>query len=221
MVKLLAFDLDGTLFDSQLYFNVAFEYIAKWLEADFNIEKKKSIKIMKEVLQKRGSSYKMLFNESLSILNIESKDSVRKAVKLFHEAPLEGVELYPDSKILKVLSEKYDIAIVTLGSKKKQERKIEWFNINELTKYIIYSQDIGYHKPDPKLYFYLEKKTGISANEILVIGDNPIMDFPGAKVAGMKTCRLVRGEFKNLQLKEMNLIDFEINSLEELLEILK
>jgi FMN phosphatase YigB (HAD superfamily) len=62
------------------------------------------------------------------------------------------------------------------------------------------------------------KKLDVVPSETFYVGDNPLVDFEGAKKAGMKTIRILRGEFKKFP-KNMY-IDFEVKDLIEVLKLL-
>ena len=49
------------------------------------------------------------------------------------------------------------------------------------------------------------------------VGDNPTVDFRGAKLAGLRTIRLLKGEF--VRMPSNRDIDYEIDSLHEVLRI--
>jgi 2-haloalkanoic acid dehalogenase type II len=51
----------------------------------------------------------------------------------------------------------------------------------------------GAAKPDPRIYAALVRTTGVSAAEILHVGDDPLADVHGARQAGMQSIWLNRG----------------------------
>jgi HAD superfamily hydrolase (TIGR01509 family) len=218
LIKLLIFDFDGTLFDAKDYFHLAFGYIGDWLSKDYGIEKGAAARAMEKVLEGKGVSYKKIFNDSFAALGLKDEGAVRKAVELFHRIPLDGLKPYPDVAVLKQLKEQYDIAIVTQGSRVKQERKIAWFGLDKVVDEVVYAQDVGYLKPDPRLYEEVLERFGHKASESMVVGDNPIMDFPGAKALGIMTCRVVRGDFADVP---DICCDIRLDSLKEVREFLE
>lgn len=52
----------------------------------------------------------------------------------------------------------------------------------------------------------------------IYIGDNPIIDFAGAKKVGFITIRILRGAYKKVTSK-LDVVDFEINDLYELIGV--
>ena len=51
------------------------------------------------------------------------------------------------------------------------------------------------------------------------VGDNPLLDFKGAKKIGMKTIRILKGEFRNMSKNKY--IDYEIKEIKEVLNIIE
>lgn len=222
MIKMIAFDLDGTLFDPRQCFEAAFPEISKLLEKDNGIKAELSIKKMREVLEEHGADYKKLFDDAFAALGMQDQKIVAQAVKIFHSAPVEKLRLYPDTMpAISALSKLYSIAIVTEGSSKKQKAKIIHFGLDKIASFIIYAQDLGYSKPNPKIYKELIKMSGLKANEILVVGDNPFLDFPGAKITGMRTCRIIRGEYSFMPFVKGRDSEYAINDLKELIDLAK
>ena len=56
-IKLIAFDLDNTLYDETIYFKHSFKIITPYLKNKFNIDPKKSEKSLWEILRKNGKQY--------------------------------------------------------------------------------------------------------------------------------------------------------------------
>ena len=53
-IKLIAFDLDNTLYDETVYFKHSFKIITPYLKNKFNIDPKKSEKSLWWILRKNG-----------------------------------------------------------------------------------------------------------------------------------------------------------------------
>jgi HAD superfamily hydrolase (TIGR01549 family) len=75
----------------------------------------------------------------------------------------------------------------------------------------------GYAKPDPRLFNRALELAGVSAGQMLYVGDSPVMDILGASRVGMPTVWFnVRGASMP---KGLPAPDFTISSLRELLPI--
>jgi len=84
-------------------------------------------------------------------------------------------------------------------------------------QFVVFSQDHGVEKPNPRLFQIAVEKAGCSKQQLLHVGDSLEDDVTGAINAGVKCVWLNRKRARNdLNLK----IDYEISFLSELLEIL-
>ena len=79
-------------------------------------------------------------------------------------------------------------AIVTNGKTPSvQWRKIRVMNLEKEFDSIIVSGDIGFHKPDRRIYDYAAKQLGVENKDCLFVGDSDTADIPGAIAAGMES----------------------------------
>ena len=72
-----------------------------------------------------------------------------------------------------------------------------------------------YAKNDPSLYEHALRMSNKKAEECVYIGDNPYLDFEAPNKLNILTFRLMRGEFKNIELKESD-AKIRINNFFEL-----
>ena len=73
-------------------------------------------------------------------------------------------------------------------------------------------------KPNPNLFRLASQSWNISADEILVIGDDIEADISGAKNAGMKSALVKTGKYRENNLKQSKIQpDYLINSIADLL----
>ena len=61
-IKLIAFDLDNTLYDETQYFKQSFQLIIPYLKNNFNIESKKCEKSLWSILKKNGKPNYIIFH---------------------------------------------------------------------------------------------------------------------------------------------------------------
>ena len=53
---------------------------------------------------------------------------------------------------------------------------------------ILFSEDVGLYKPDPRFFLLACKRLKLPVYEILCIWDSPSADIRGAKLAGIDAC---------------------------------
>lgn len=222
MIKLIIFDLDGTLYDPDLYFKSAFKVISKFLARDIIDES--ASKIEKKLWffrRKKGSMYKKLFDDVLFHYGVKNKELVKKLVKLFHSAPLTNLKPYDDaSEIIEFLSKDHVLAVVTHGNSEKQSEKLKGLKLLKYFDFVISAKDEKISKTDKKLYAKVLKK-GYAPREVLYVADNPLTDFIACKRLGIKTVRILRGEFAKTKVAKEYNSEFKIKDFYELKNIIK
>ncbi len=80
-------------------------------------------------------------------------------------------------------------AIVTNISEERldsQKKKIEVLGIEGLFDEIVYSGELGIHKPDKRIFEHAAKCLNVKTEECVFVGDDPESDAQGAKDAGME-----------------------------------
>ena len=117
-------------------------------------------------------------------------------------------------EVLDYLSSKYHLHIITNGFKEIQHIKIENCNLNHYFKNIFISEEIGFNKPDSRIFEYALNHVSALKSEAVMIGDDWDADIIGAEQFGIKPIYFSRkkngnenklvSQIENLmQLKEM------------------
>ncbi|MCL2861975.1 MAG: YjjG family noncanonical pyrimidine nucleotidase [Firmicutes bacterium] len=216
------FDLDGTLFDTQLSTVVSLKEMAKrygfvydesvWQRyMEINIEAWKSYEkgemSVDELFSKRIS--RLL--DSFNIQNCENGFNAKDVVEFIDYTHLiNGAE----KMCKKITSKGKLIYIVTNGI---QEIQVSRINNSTIKNYItdMYATDrVGFSKPNEKFFDYvLEKIPQINKDKILIIGNSLTSDIQGGINAGIDTCWLNLSNEKN---KSAIIPTYEINKLIDL-----
>ena len=80
----------------------------------------------------------------------------------------------------------YKIGLISNGFYEVQFRKMKSSQIDCFFDVVVLSDDIGVNKPDRRIFDYALRKAGATAEESIIIGDNPDADIKGAVDAGWK-----------------------------------
>lgn len=122
-------------------------------------------------------------------------------------------------KVLKELSSKYRLYIMTNGFEEIQKRKIDFCNIGDYFQSIIVSSQLGIGKPSKEIYNYGLKVAKTNPKKSIMIGDNINNDIVGADKVGMGTIFIKRN--KDI-LKNINLLNDskQVNKLEDIIKII-
>lgn len=218
MISWIVFDLDGTLYDTDTYFRPAFHHLGEVLRRRIGAEPARAEALLWEHLRRKGSLYRRLFDDVLEELapQISHRELVLELVGEFHRAPCPTLDLYDDARrFCSDFRHRVGFAMLTNGSCIKQVRKIEALNLQPVMSAIVYCQDLGAPKPASHAYRHLLRRLDCRGEECLYVGDNPSLDFPGAKDVGMMTVHLRRGEFRDGS-SPVGLVDHAVDSFDEL-----
>ena len=192
----LIFDLDDTLYDLM----GSFELVHRKLYAD-----KTDADCTELFIKSRDYSDEIMEAEIKGA--IPHEDCFYERIKrTYHDV---GIEM----------SRNIFIAILTNGRPKSQYAKVialdlhRWFDDD----HIFISGGIGYQKPDPMAFQYIEKMFSLNPEETWYIGDTYEADVVGADGAGWHT---VWFNHRNRERLE-NCADVTVRSIEELSRFIK
>jgi putative hydrolase of the HAD superfamily len=193
---IILFDLDDTLLDDlaakdyympKLYHHFKdyikyneHEFYAKWIEAIPKYHKKYTngeLTFEKQRMKR--------VQEAFGNINL-SESIIFEIVKTFDKYFKEGWKSFPDTiKMLESLKS-YRMGIITNGSSKQQNEKIDILKIRKYFECILISEEVGISKPDVKIFKMSCDQMNCSPSECFYIGDSWEIDVLGSKNAKMK-----------------------------------
>ena len=216
MLKLLAFDLDDTLYPESEYVRGGFRTVSTYMQKKHKIDANEFYK--KLISTKNLSPSAKVFDIVLENYQLKDRKLVEKLIKLYRSQTLK-LKLFPGIRsMLKKFKKKYILALVTDGKKVVQDRKLNYLRILDYFDTIFYTLDLGnnFKKPSEQPFKQLLHAYRIKPQEALYIGNDPNKDFIGAKKAGIRTIRVNQGFYKDKAKGEVNDADFTIGSIKEL-----
>jgi putative hydrolase of the HAD superfamily len=222
-VRALIFDLDNTLYDESQYVTPAFHCISSFLSSKSGISERRLFDKLTVDLKKKGSMYPKLFNDVLKDLGLDS-EMIHEVLSIYANVDAK-LDLFPDSE--RVLTQlKWSgkkLCLVTNGGAKIQRNKLRHLNVARFFDEVVFSRETNeaVDKPHPAAYKAALDKLGVLPCESLCVGDNPYTDFWGAKCLGMRTARLLWGEFKDAKVSAEYEADYFIESLSVLLKLVE
>lgn len=197
-IQLICFDLDDTLWPCQPTIIKAEQALYRWLQKHkpaitdrygINELREKRMRLSKtnpEIKHDLSALRKVSFRQLAEEFN-DQADWVDTAFKVFYEAR-QQIQFYDDvEEVLTRLSQDFVIAAMTNGN-----ADIYRTSLGGLFKYAISAEKVGAAKPDSLMYKALIEQTGLSAQEILYVGDHPVHDIEGAHAMGMPNVWLNR-----------------------------
>ena len=170
MIKVISFDIGGTLLNNSKSDKVNLRNLAKLINIDYD----KTRKAYKEVFQKKNDTFDELTDEFVRMLKIEKTDKLIAFLKKKFSCQMEEISNENIEMIKSLKKEGYRIILFSNSCNL----------INNLDskydKYFdekFYSYEIGYTKNENESYRIVEEKLKVKANEILHIGDNLESDY--------------------------------------------
>ena len=128
--------------------------------------------------------------------------------------------LYPEVRfVLKTLRERYRLGIIANQGKDLLDR-LERFGILDNFEIIINSTDIGFSKPDLRIFQVALEKANIEPSKAVYVGDRVDNDMVPAKKLGMRTIRLRQGLGQYGSEDATFPSDWQVSNVQELLQIL-
>ena len=129
--------------------------------------------------------------------------------------PLKSAVFPYTHEVLDYLKPNYRLHLITNGFNDIQAIKLASSNLTHYFEEVITSEHSGHLKPDPRMFQHALERTGATAAESLMIGDNLECDVLGAYNAGIDQVY-----FNPDKRRHFNQITHEISCLSELKGIL-
>lgn len=223
MIKAIIFDLDNTLID---FWNFKIKSvdaaIDAMINAGLNVKKSKAKEIIHELYKKYGMEYKYIFQELLK--RVKGKVDVKilshglvayRRTRGNLLVPYKGVK--PTLQALK--KQGYRLAILSDAPRLKAWVRLVSMQIDKFFDVVITFEDTKQKKPHYLPFRNALKKLRLKSEEVLMVGENIKKDIIGARKLGIKTVFAKYGCIKKPKIKVKT--DFEINKIEELLNVVK
>lgn len=156
------------------------------------------------------------FYDTLCVLGINDRLLGEAMASGFIEGISSKTYLFPFAKeILEYLYPKYPLYIITNGFEEVQFSKLKNSGMDRYFTSVITSEEAGSKKPDAEIFQYALRKTGASANDSIMIGDDLEVDMAGARLMGIDQL-YVNHDKKNHNEK----VTMEVFSLKEIMGLL-
>ena len=191
----LIFDLDGTLLDRYNVFRkVAGDFYNQFLH---NLTSQTRDEAVEMIVLWDGDGYsdrQWMLMQWLSEWPKTGLDT--ESLRVWYRSAMER-NIEPDPEIIDFLTglngKKIPWGIVTNGAA-SQRGKCRAAGLEQIAPFIIVSGEVGYAKPDQRIFRDALSATGIEKPErVLFVGDNPVADIDGAKRFGMMAAWIRKG----------------------------
>ena len=224
-IKVISFDADGTLWDFLKVMTHSLNHVLLELEkldpiakSKLSVEKMISIRnnVVEDLTGKVTNLEKIryeAFRETLKIVGRPSYKLAKHLNEVYLKHRFEDIELFDDVlPTLNALKGKYSLIILSNGNSYPKK-----CGLDNIFTQVIFSQDYGISKPDPRIFEIAMEKAGCYNEQIIHIGDNLVTDVMGAQRVGITSVWLNRENYPN---QTPIVPDYEVDNLTQLLEIL-
>jgi len=111
------------------------------------------------------------------------------------------------------------MALITNGESQKQRTQLECLNLERFFEIILIDTELGFSKPDSRIFKLALEKLALAPEEVWMVGDSLTNDIFGAQKLGIYS---IWHDFKNQGLANNSAVvpDIIINSISELLKFL-
>jgi putative hydrolase of the HAD superfamily len=225
------FDIDDTLFSTTVFADKARRNaIDAMIRAGLNAPRQDAMRELEDVIQEFSSNYSGHFDKVLDRLGPDSHSGSNRAVIVaagvvgYHGTKESDLKVYDDVySTLKWLSKKpLTRGIISAGITIKQAEKLVRLEVLEFVtaSAVFFTDQVGFSKPNPKLYRRVLETLGLKPERCLYVGDNPTHDIDPCNNDGWTTVR-IRRSGRYAQLEGETKADYEIRDFLELRKILE
>lgn len=218
-VKLIIFDMDDTLYPEREFVFSGYKAVSRYVLDKYGLFIEDELKRRFDEGQ-RGDLFSVVLN-SFGLNLSEAK--IKELVSVYREH-IPVIRPYSDVNLIsKFKDEGYKLGLISDGWSEVQSNKWCSLGLRGLFDFVLFTDDFGreFWKPHPKAFQEMIKQAGVKFEEAVYIGDNPVKDFDGPQMLGMKSLRIKRygGEHSLVKAKDQSI--YEIKSINELSDLLE
>ena len=195
------FDCYGTLIDiltderdTETYRN-----LARWLIYQGVMVAPDDLRVLytchvREAIEQTGGLYPEVRVEEI-FAGICAEHAIRKidagrlgieTARAFRAASLRRLGIIEESRRLLDLFCAEKLGVVSNGQRVFSEQEMRMLNLYDRFDFVIFSSDLGYQKPDPRIYTAALEQMGVPACGVLFIGDDHENDVAAPRRLGMQ-----------------------------------
>lgn len=225
------FDIDDTLFSTTVFAEKARRAaIDAMLRAGLRADRDTCLRELDEVLVEFTSNYGNHFDKVIERLPAEASTGHNRAVLVaagvaaYHETKWRELQIYDDAyAVLKWLADTPLVrGIISAGITVKQAEKLVRLRILDFLTpgAIFFTDQVGFSKPNPKLYRRVLQRLKLDPARCMYVGDNPTHDIDPCNREGWVTVRCRRSG-RHADETGATTARYEIRDFQELQRILK
>lgn len=225
MIKVVFFDMGGTLVFDKGFSQKMYEHVTRVLEKEAGIKPAYDEFInawMSNPWENNNIEYWDLFRSMILLkrLGVEPKPHLaEKVYEAVLEAYKEGFYIDEDThSVFSFVKEKgLKIGIISnVGSYEILSERLEYLGLKKYVDVLIASQTVIWKKPDRRIFEIACYLASVEPSEAVHIGDDPVLDIMGAKKVGMKAIQVLKAVDEKSPIA-----DAWVNSIKEVKQVLE
>jgi len=197
-IKVIAFDLDDTLWDSKPVLIKAEQCLDNWLagqvpELKYNVTEMRELRstILEEnpeLVHRITELRRRVIEKALRLSGVDPHDSKAlsyKAMDVFLRARNQ-ITLPPETVMtVQTLAREFVLGSLTNGN-----ADIHSLGLSQYFSFAYAAEDVGASKPSPDLFQAALRHTDCEPREMVYVGDDPVLDIDPANAVGLYTVRI-------------------------------
>ena len=226
MIDAVFFDIDDTLYDTSGFAKLARKAaLNSMIDAGLPMEPGEAYKLLREIIDEKGSNYDKHFNVlTKRVFGEEKPLLIALGMITYHNVKFALLRLFPNtiSSLIYLKGKGYTLGVISNGITIKQWEKLIRLGLHHFFEEVVTSQEAGVEKPNEKIFQLALDRMGCEAERSVMIGNKFNEDIMGALNVGMSAI-LVNSELTDSEreyLKEENLNVEVIKDLGEIRNIL-
>jgi putative hydrolase of the HAD superfamily len=215
MRRLVAFDMDDTLYLERDYVRSGFAAIGEWARRELGVQDLGDRAWAAFEAGVRGR----IFDEALMACGVQANGSLVPRLVDVYRSHAPAIELLDDVRAwLAAPPTGVALAVVTDGPLASQRAKAAALGLASWAHPVVFTEALGpgRGKPHPAAFERVEAATGLAAAACTYVADNPAKDFAGPRRRGWRTVRVRRTGSLHAGAGSGDDVDAEITGFEAL-----
>lgn len=193
-LKLIAFDLDDTLYPEIAFVKSGFRAVARAVEKRYSLSNSFYDVLWSVFMEgERTKTFDTAFQRASLAFNSQMiEDMVR-----IYRSHMPDITLYPDAQeVLEYLRGRKKLGLLTDGYLVTQKNKVAALQIGHYFDLIVFTDEAGRQAWKPSIWGYkrMMEHFNLHGSECAYVGDNSLKDFAGAQSLAWVTCKIERSD---------------------------
>ncbi len=134
------------------------------------------------------------WRSALEAFDVDDDDLAATMAEVFMTERRARQVVFPEAEaVLRDLKRDHRVGLLTNGAPDLQREKLAGSGLGKYFDAVIVSGDLGYGKPDPRVFMHLLGLLKTPPSDAVMVGDNPSRDIAGARAAGVYAVWIDRG----------------------------